>query len=552
MDLNQIELSQKQQLNFLVGNNLAIIDTCSLLHEGAECFWKNVVPVLESYKKRIIVPEEVVLEIQKHCSSQEAGLKGKAVKAFKNLKALAAKDMISVYGDSGKQVFADNTIFSVVARFRLQYQLLVITNDQGLAKDLENLNNSNAVKNKTIRVRKINRYGYLSKFDFQKEQPSDNIETGNNYSRNSQGRNYPDNTLIPTYNCQPGTLLYIAPSKTVVLGEQMKKGGEALLFSTNNSSYVVKLFHAKYNTRFRYQKIKELIRMSSIPNVAWPQAIVYSDSSCKCPVGYLMKRIEGRTLLSSVFKAKLLMKYYPAINKRSDLIRICIQIMQTAKILHENGILIGDVSAKNIMLKYDGSICFVDIDSCLIKGYRRSVLTPMFVAPELINDDKNYSKSSEYFELAMLIFSVLHLGKHPYSQTGGDDPVTDTAAGDFSFPLKEMTNGKTSAGPFRYMWSHLSFNTKKAFYSTFKAGEEHYESGKRITPGQWIGILESYLKAMPKMKENDNMADDLFPTRFKKVNLADKGKGKVQCGVFNFKNIAIAITALIAFIYCFK
>ncbi len=109
-------------------------------------------------------------------------------------------------------------------------------------------------------------------------------------------------------------------------------------------------------------------------------------------------------------------------------------------------------------------------------------------------------------------------GKPPYSQQGGEDQIENILKMNFSYPLGEKTNKKTPEGPWRYIWSHLPYKIKEAFYKSFRKGEEYSAPGKRLTTADWYDRMEHYLNdALDKMIENDPMSAELFPTRFKRV-----------------------------------
>ena len=51
-------------------------------------------------------------------------------------------------------------------------------------------------------------------------------------------------------------------------------------------------------------------------------------------------------------------------------------------------------------------------------------------------------------------------GKPPYSQQGGEDPISNIINMDFSYPFGDNSNKKTPHGPWRFIWSHLTYNLK--------------------------------------------------------------------------------------------
>ena len=89
-----------------------------------------------------------------------------------------------------------------------------------------------------------------------------------------------------------------------------------------------------------------------------------------------------------------------------------------------------------------------------------------------------------YFAVATLMFMLMLPGKAPYAQQGGEDPATNIKNMDFSYPCGDKSNQKTPDGLWGYIWSHLSFKLKEAFYETF------HKSGKYSTENTGLPVAE--------------------------------------------------------------
>ena len=67
-----VEINQKKENNSknvleeYVKEWKIFIDTCSILHPAINKFWKNIIPLLEFYKNKIIIPFRVIEELKKH------------------------------------------------------------------------------------------------------------------------------------------------------------------------------------------------------------------------------------------------------------------------------------------------------------------------------------------------------------------------------------------------------------------------------------------------------------------------------------------------------
>ena len=107
---------------------------------------------------------------------------------------------------------------------------------------------------------------------------------------------------------------------------------------------------------------------------------------------------------------------------------------------------------------------------------------------------------NENFAVATLLFMIMLPGKPPYSQQGGEDPINNIIRMDFSYPLGDSSNKKTPDGPWRYIWSHLTYDLKNAFYNTFRQGGEYSTESKRLTVNDWLSLFLHYLDLLDSGK----------------------------------------------------
>ena len=165
----------KQALNnlkYYVKNYKIFIDTCSILDEGVNKFWINIIPLLQEYQNRIIIPHRVFEELNKHATNTtKVKLAKDAVKSLRFLEQLNKNKLIEIRGEKTDN-FVDNVFQVVFTKFRMKYKLLLITQDKNLTKDILSLNSGKAVRANTVHVRKINRYGFLSVYKFENSESS--------------------------------------------------------------------------------------------------------------------------------------------------------------------------------------------------------------------------------------------------------------------------------------------------------------------------------------------------------------------------------------------
>ncbi|WP_294440428.1 hypothetical protein [uncultured Slackia sp.] len=305
-------------------------------------------------------------------------------------------------------------------------------------------------------------------------------------------------------------------SRVIMLLDKMAEGGEGAVFRTNIRGYVAKIYRREKLTTDKLEKLSIMIsKPINCVGVCFPEALIFNSSSEF--VGYLMREAQGVELGKSIFQPKLLLQKFPKWT-RKDSIDLCITILEKFCYLNERRVIVGDINPGNILVKSPSEVYFVDCDSYQIEGYPCPVGTDNFTAPEVGGrefDTFLRTKQMENFAIATLLFMIMLPGKPPYSAVGGESPSHNIKEGIFPYPHKEKDTDKTPPGKWGFIWSHMSYDMRLAFFETFKKGEEHFEPQNRYYPDEWIEIFKKYRHSIGLMMQRDPMAMDVFPTRLK-------------------------------------
>ncbi len=541
---------QTEFLETCVRDFKIFIDTSSFLEDGTDKFFQNIVPILERHRKALIVPLSVCNELKKlaedpaYCRKKyqnNPNLNRMAINAFKTIMRLRNANLLEVYGDPDDGNFADNVFLHVFTKKRMQYNLLLVTQDRALASAAMNLGkDTGAVRGvKRILAQRINRYGFLQKiFDNRDNQPAPHVETVETSSWD-----IPLNErfafakeivriegLLPVSSVPTAgetvTAVRNNDRKQIRLLEELGAGGEGSVYKTNVDGIVAKIYKPEKITQLRYEKIKLMLTKDiDCPGVCFPLALVLNQRDEF--VGYIMRAAKGRDLGKSVFMPMLLKKYFPAWT-RKDTVRLCVTILQKFKYLHDRNVILGDINPYNILVVSPEEVYFVDTDSYQVEGFVCPVGMPLFTAPEL--QKKTYglrTLGNENFAVATLLFMIMHPGKPPYAMQDGEGIIENIIKGDFSYPLGERKTGKVPMGPWRFCWSHLTYKIKEAFYETFWRDGMYHAEKKRPSTGHWLRLFNDYLNLLEsgKMSAQDEETLLIFPTRFKR----DKNKTYAKC-----------------------
>ena len=335
--------------------------------------------------------------------------------------------------------------------------------------------------------------------------------------------------LCKTVTSSKDTLIHISamPKKgqmvktslgNIRLEEEISAGGEAIVYRTN-TPFVAKIYKKEKNTTRRQKKIHLMLtKKISCKGICYPVDFLTNEKGEF--VGYLMPAAKGVELQRSVFAPKpVFLKKFPCWNKK-DTVQLCITILKKFQFLHERNIIIGDINPANILINSPTDVYIVDTDSFQIENFPCPVGTINFTAPEIQRKPfSNFLRTidNENFAIATLLFMIMLPGKPPYSQQGGEDPISNIIKMDFSYPFGDNTNKKTPDGPWRFIWSHLTYKIKEAFYNTFRYGGSYSTEGHRLSCKDWLRLFNEYLYFLTsgKVNEQDPMSLDLFPTRFK-------------------------------------
>ncbi|SHH23804.1 CFI-box-CTERM domain-containing protein [Clostridium grantii] len=525
-------------LEYYFSNYKIFIDTCSLLHFASDQFWLHVVPIIQKTANKVIIPIRAMEEIKKHCTNTDKPeLKKKAQSALENLNRLISAGLLELRGEETDN-FADNVFQVVFTKFRMTHKLLLITQDGDLAADIYNLNNIKSVKANPVYVKRINKYGYLSNFDFNQNQSKERVGKSKEVSTKKiqeeetilenetfalckKITNISDVKLPVSKIPNAGESGYVFSGEKEVeikLIEAVASGGEGSIFTTN-TPYVAKIYKKEKLDKRKYEKIKLMLsRDIKCEGICYPVACLHNND--KQFVGYLMPKANGKELQKSLFIKPLFLKNFPTWKKR-DVVELCVTILEKIKYLHDRNIIMGDINPANILVVSPKEVYFVDTDSYQIEGFPCPVGTINYTAPEI--QRKNFDSflrtlGNENFAVVTLLFMIMLPGKPPYSQQGGESPIDNIVKMDFSYPFGEQSNKKTPDGPWRFIWSHLTYDLKESFYQTFRKDGETSTEKTRLSVDEWLSKFKYYLDLLDsgKLGKQDKMSEELFPNRHKK------------------------------------
>ena len=285
-----------------------------------------------------------------------------------------------------------------------------------------------------------------------------------------------------------------------ITGRELGRGGEGVVYELqNNSDKVLKHYTEPLPPR-QIQKLHKMVAMFT-PQVAayaaWPQALVRDNSGTVC--GFVMKKLKGFVPLHMIFSPLDRKRLFPD-KGYNFLVHVARNLTTAFHKLHEAGLVVGDVNEGNILINANGLVSFIDCDSFQVKGdddyFYCEVGVPRYTPPELLQlqtfDRVVRTANTDNFSLAILIFQLLFMGRHPFAgrNTTKQDIDEETAIKmrEFAYSLNKKTR-KLSPPKDSFDITYLSGTLSDDLHRAF-------ETDNRPTAADWVAALDEFLSMM--------------------------------------------------------
>ncbi len=308
-----------------------------------------------------------------------------------------------------------------------------------------------------------------------------------------------------------------------------KPGGEGDVYEVEgNPNLVVKIYNDKKRSKGKefeqlIKKIKIMCDMCDqtiMSKAGWPQRIVYYDDE---PVGFIMNKIQYSDEIHLLFDTVDRKQYFKD-NEWKFLFYIAYNLACAFKVLHDKGIVIGDVNERNFLIgnranaqedgindfKENGIVYSIDCDSFQIKNSRGyfycTVATNEYLPPELLGKDLHKTvrvPNHDNFGLAVMIFKIIMLGRHPYSGTGTPGEIIESISnGCYIYAQDARKKGIYPPKPIKLydtIYNSLNDEIKTLFEQAFSSKPNI----KRPTSEDWINALKRQIDNLAQCNKNE-------------------------------------------------
>ncbi len=295
------------------------------------------------------------------------------------------------------------------------------------------------------------------------------------------------------------TSLFDATGQPVTLGGKLAEGGEGSVFDVVGRPDLVAKLYLKQPERLRIEKLQVMSQLANsdlLRIAAWPISVLHRQMRSD-PVGFLMPRVGGREA-HVLYGPKQRQTEFPAADWRF-LLAAARNIAASVATVHAAGHVIGDINQKGFLIGRDATVRLIDCDSFQISMNGRvfpcMVGVPEFTAPELHGqrlDSTLRTIHHDGFGLAVLVFQVLFMGRHPFAGrfVGKGDMPPERAIREFRFAYSQSAAAKEMLPPPHALnLAALPYDIATLFERAFSP--QGSRNGRPLA-SEWVSKLEHF------------------------------------------------------------
>jgi len=219
----------------------------------------------------------------------------------------------------------------------------------------------------------------------------------------------------------------------VCLGNRLDQSSEGAIYEiTGRPGVVARIFHHPLSVQ-RAEKIRAMVasRSPALEKLtAWPIDLLSLPGGQ--PIGVKIPRVVGYRHIHQLYGHMSRRAAFPRANWRF-LVHVAANVARAVATVHAKGDIIGDIDHGGILVGADARVRLIDCDSFQITAGGRcfpcDVGVPTFTPPELqglVLTGVVRNRNHDNFGLAVVIFLVLFMGRHPFAGRylgEGDMPI---------------------------------------------------------------------------------------------------------------------------------
>jgi len=233
---------------------------------------------------------------------------------------------------------------------------------------------------------------------------------------------------------QPKPDVVDSQGRLIPLGAVLGKGGEGTVYEVKQTTVTVAKVYHKPLTQDRTDKIRAMPGMRTEvlgKFTSWPVDLLTIKTTGQ-PIGLLVPRIANSKNVHHLYCPKSRLQDFSRADWRF-LVRAAKNIARAFAVVHDADCVIGDVNHGSIMVAENATVRLIDCDSFQVNTPARLFLCDVgiatFTPAELQGipfKDVVRTPNHDHFGLAVMIFQMLFMGRHPFSgrySGAGDMPI---------------------------------------------------------------------------------------------------------------------------------
>lgn len=295
--------------------------------------------------------------------------------------------------------------------------------------------------------------------------------------------------------------------KIYLPGPELGRGGEGAVYLLRNNDAVVLKLYNEAQSPDKSKKLRYMMEFgdSNIRNYsAWPIDVVLDTRGAA--IGFVMKKIRESVPLHKIFSPMDRKQLFPE-KGYNFLVHVARNLAAAFHSLHNAGFVVGDVNEGNILVDGNGMVNFIDCDSFQANNNGHihfcEVGVPRYTPPELLSkgtfENVERTVNTDAFSMAILIFQLLFLGRHPFAGRNlhNEDIDEDTA-------IRQHLFFYSVSGRNRNLQPPLNSLSIREFPSTmvglFHRAFEQIEN--RPHSEEWVNETDKFLKELITCKKS--------------------------------------------------
>ena len=297
-------------------------------------------------------------------------------------------------------------------------------------------------------------------------------------------------------------VFYTSRGEAIRLGQKIGAGGEGVVYEVEDRGEFVAKIYYEMPSPERAEKLVVLARLGTerlFRLSAWPVDVLFDAPGNVA--GFMMKKISDAEEVHNLHSPKSRLQKFPEASW-AFLIYVAANFARAVAVVHEHGLVIGDVNPKNTLVTKKATVFLLDCDSFQVtadgKTYRCEGGFPEYTPPELQGvpfREVDRNQEHDYFGLAVVIFQLLFMGRHPYSGRfmGGGELPLERAIKEFRFAYGADSESRwMKQPPGTLALGALPAPITDLFRRTFLSKRD------RPRPSEWIVPLELLAKSLKR------------------------------------------------------